>query len=82
MWSWEPPDYISLTFRLDKFADRTPTIINMLTVIRRVLDTGTEDAALTQNGDILLQTRTANTLTKHRHSWWTAHSEATHQFPT
>jgi hypothetical protein len=70
LWEWEPDAYASVTFRLDKFADPAWKVINVLTVVRRVLDTGPEDAALVLNDDILLLTRLQGKLTKHRASWW------------
>ena len=49
----------------------------MLTVVRRVLDTGNEDAALIFNGDILLFTRFSDGLIKHRRDgWWTSYAGA------
>lgn len=69
-WEWEPEKYVSLTFRMDKSADAGWNVVNMLTVVRQVLNTGDEDAALVLNGDILLLTRFDGTLAKHRRSWW------------
>src|SRR4051794_20081641 len=54
---WEPAAYVALTFGMDKFAARGWVVTNILTVVRRVLDSGTEDAALVLNGDVLLLTR-------------------------
>ncbi|MDY7088627.1 MAG: SitI3 family protein, partial [Actinomycetota bacterium] len=64
-WEWEPSPYISAGFRLDKWADDFGwQIRNMLTIVRRVLDTGNEDAAFFFNGDELLLTRLGGVLTK------------------
>ena len=38
---------------MDEFADPTQTVLNMLAAVRRVLDSGSEDAVLTLNGDPL-----------------------------
>jgi len=82
LWEWEPTEYVSLTFRMDKFADAKGNVSNMLTAVRRVLDTGPEDATLVLNGDVLLLTRLNATLTKHHHNtWWTAYPTATETFP-
>jgi hypothetical protein len=40
-------------------------------VVRRVLNTGSEDAVLAQNGNHLVFTRFAGVLVKHRRdAWW------------
>lgn len=81
-WEWKPDSYVAVTFRMDKFADANWTVINMLTAVRRLLDTGPEDAALVLNGDILLLTRLAGTLTKHhRNTWWSAYPTAPETLP-
>lgn len=68
---WEPDQYASLTFRMDKFTDATWEVVNMLIVVRRTLDAGPENATLTLNGNTLLLARMDGTLTKHsRESWW------------
>ncbi|SNY47287.1 SitI3 family protein [Paractinoplanes atraurantiacus] len=70
-WEWEPDAYVLINFRLDKFADAQRTVTNMLTVVRRLLETGSEDATFSFNGDILLFARHNGTLTKHRRAtWW------------
>jgi hypothetical protein len=70
-WEWEPAPYVALTFRMDDSDDIHSQILAMLPIIRRVLSTGSEDAALTLNGDVLLLTRLDNEMLKH-HSpdWW------------
>jgi hypothetical protein len=70
MWEWEPQDYVAVTFRLDKEADTEWAVVNMLTIVRRVLETGPEDATLVLNGDYLLFRRVHGALIKHRESWW------------
>ncbi|BCJ52131.1 hypothetical protein Asp14428_36060 [Actinoplanes sp. NBRC 14428] len=70
-WEWEPKTYVSLTFRMDKFADPDHNVPAMLTAVRRVLESGTEDAALTLNIDTLLLTRFAGDLLKYDQDWWT-----------
>ena len=76
-WEWEPKDYVSITFRMDKFADPAWEVINMVTIVRRVLTTGPEDAVLVVNGDMLLFTRLGGELVKHRRDrWWTTFAAA------
>ena len=76
-WTWEPPTYVTIGFRLDKFADRSRAVLGMLTAVRRVLAGGPEDAALVLNGDILLLTRLDGALTKHhRDTWWSSYPGA------
>src|SRR5687767_6061253 len=57
MWEWEPDTYVAVTFRMDKEADPDWPVVDMLTIVRRLLDTGSEDAALVLNGNWLLLTR-------------------------
>lgn len=76
-WAWEPETYVSVTFRLDKFADdRAWQMRNMLAVVRRVLDSGPEDAVLEFNGDTMILARLGGLLVKHRRSWWDAYDGA------
>jgi len=72
-WEWEPEDYVAIGFDVDKFADMQWVATNMLTVVRRVLATGPEDAALVQNSDVLLLTRFGGVLVKHRRDRWWGH---------
>jgi hypothetical protein len=81
-WEWEPAAYVSLTFRMDKFADPSWEVTNMLTIVRRVLDSGTEDAALVLNGNELLLTRFDGESAKHgRHDWWQTYAGANDLIP-
>jgi len=81
-WEWEPESYVRVNFRLDKFADIRWVVTNMLTVVRRVLDTGPEDATLDFNGDVLLLARRDGTLTKHhRDTWWEHYAGADQLIP-
>jgi hypothetical protein len=73
MWEWEPEESVAASFRMDKFADFHWEVVNMLTVVRRVLDTGSEDTVLVLNGDVLLLSRFDGVLVKHRRSWWTGY---------
>jgi hypothetical protein len=76
-WEWEPPSYVRVEFRLDNSADSDRVVANMLAVVRRLLDTGTEDATFDFNGDILLFARCDGELTKHRRgTWWVRYSAA------
>ncbi|PRY27989.1 SitI3 family protein [Pseudosporangium ferrugineum] len=77
MWEWEPGAYVSLSFRLDKFADLDREVTEMLTIVRRVLDSGPEDSTFTLNGDVLLFARFGGELVKHRReSWWSSYASA------
>jgi hypothetical protein len=81
-WEWEPESYVRIEFRLDKQADARWMVTNMLTVIRRVLDTGTEDATFDFNGDLLLFARRDGELTKHhRGTWWERYSPGNQLIP-
>ncbi|WP_250008066.1 SitI3 family protein [Actinoplanes sp. M2I2] len=81
-WEWEPDSYVRITFRLGKFADARWAVTNMLTVVRRVLDTGREDATFDFNGDILLLARRAGELTKHRRdTWWERYASGNQLIP-
>jgi len=54
----------------------------MLTVVRRVLDTGVEDATFDFNGDVLLLARLKGELTKHRReTWWDHYPSANQLIP-
>ena len=82
IWEWEPETYLDLTFRMDKDADPNWAVINMLTVVRRVLATGPEDIAFTFNIDSLLLTRFDGTLVKHnRGGWWANYPGADQLIP-
>jgi len=67
---------VSVTFSLDKSADRRWAVQNVLTTVERVLSTGAEDAALTLNADFLLLTRFGGVLVKHRREWWDSYPGA------
>jgi len=76
-WEWEPESYVSLTFRMDKFADPDWEVTNMLTIARRVLDSGSEDSTLVLNGNELLLSRFGGEVTKHgREGWWETYAGA------
>ena len=76
LWEWEPKTYVSVTFSLDKSADRRWAVQNVLTTVERVLSTGAEDAALTLNADFLLLTRFGGVLVRHRREWWDSYPGA------
>ncbi|MFY1703630.1 SitI3 family protein [Micromonospora sp. WMMA1923] len=69
-WEWEPDTYVNITFdmRADDLVDKG--IPNMVATVARVLAGRDEDAALVQDGNYLLLTRTAGTIRRHRSSWW------------
>jgi hypothetical protein len=76
-WEWEPETYVAVTFRMEKNTDSDRAVRNMLTVVRCVLDSGDEDAALIFNGDVLLFTRFSEDLVMHRRDgWWTRYAGA------
>jgi hypothetical protein len=62
---------------MDKEADVEWAVVNMLTVVWRALETGSEDAALVLNGDLLVLTRLDGVLVKHhRDGWWASYPAA------
>ncbi|MEU7757711.1 SitI3 family protein [Micromonospora aurantiaca (nom. illeg.)] len=69
-WEWEPETYVDIDFsmRADDVVDKG--IPNMMKAVARVLAARQEDAALVQNGNWLLLTRTAGELRRHRPTWW------------
>ncbi|MEU4422995.1 SitI3 family protein [Actinoplanes sp. NPDC024001] len=79
---WEPETYVSVAFHWDKSADLEWLVPNMLTIVRRVLRSGDEDAAFVFNGDVLLLTRFDGVLTKHRReTWWNHYPRANETLP-
>jgi hypothetical protein len=82
-WEWEPEPYTSVSFRMSKEVDDVGwQVRNMLTVVRRVLTSGLEDAAFAFNGDILLLTRLDGVLVKHRReTWWANYPGANDALP-
>ncbi|MBL7256854.1 SitI3 family protein [Paractinoplanes lichenicola] len=79
-WEWEPSPYVSVGFRFAKqVEDIDWQVRNMLTVVRRVLDSGAEDAAFSFNGDNLLLTRFDGVITKHRREKWWEHYDGADQ---
>ncbi|WP_433791535.1 SitI3 family protein [Actinoplanes sp. CA-252034] len=76
VWELEPGANVTVTFYLDKSAELDWSIANMLTIIRRLLDSGDEDAVLVLDGDFLIFTRLEGTLTKHRRATWWDHFPA------
>jgi len=82
LWEWEPAEYVGVAFSIDKFADPAWKVINMLTVVRRVLDSGPEDAAFVLNGDVLIFTRFDGEVVKHnREKWWSYYPAADQLIP-
>lgn len=70
-WEWQPASYVDITCRMAK----DPELLDvgthtMLDIVARVLATGSEDAALTLDGNYLLLSRVKGVTTKHRRSWW------------
>jgi hypothetical protein len=82
LWEWEPETYASVAFRVSKEADHEWAVVNMLTIVWRALATGSEDAALVLNGDLLVLTRLGGILAKHnRNGWWASYPAANAVFP-
>ncbi|WP_434740849.1 SitI3 family protein [Micromonospora sp. SH-82] len=70
-WEWELDTYVNVDFdmRTDGLVDKG--IPNMVATVGRVLAGRREDAALVQDGNYLLLTRTAGVVRKHRQrQWW------------
>jgi hypothetical protein len=81
-WEWEPKSYVKVSFRLDNSADARWAVTNLLTVVRRMLDTGQEDATFDFNGDMLLFSRRGGVVTKHRRdTWWERYSSGSQLIP-
>lgn len=60
--------------KFDDYEDSRRAIVAMLSAVRGVLQTGTEDAALTLNGDTLLLHRLGGVVhTFNRTRWWAHH---------
>lgn len=68
-WEWEPPEYVNVSFDMDK-DDPSKGLPEVLATVARVLVERTEDAALMLNGNWVLLTRVNGTLRKHRPQWW------------
>jgi hypothetical protein len=82
LFEWEPENYVAVGFRLNKDADREWAVLNMLTIVWRVLATGDEDGALVLNGDLLVLSRLDGVLVKHhRDGWWNSYPAANAVFP-
>lgn len=82
MLEWEPEAFVSVTFGLDKTADRQWAVTNVLTVVRRVLNTGPEETVFRYNADLLLFTRFNGQLIKHhREPWWAQYAAANQLIP-
>ncbi|MFF3868821.1 SitI3 family protein [Micromonospora sp. NPDC001898] len=77
-WEWEPETYVNITFspHTDDLADKA--IPNMITTVAKVLAGRDEDAALIQDGNHLLLTRTNGVIHLHHHTDWWNHYHLTH----
>ncbi|GIF14910.1 SitI3 family protein [Actinoplanes teichomyceticus] len=77
MWEWEPAEFVSMMFRVEKTVAGNRAVIPMLIAVRRLLDSGPEDVALDLNGSWLLLTRIAGTLTRYKQAaWWARYPSA------
>lgn len=75
VFEWEPADYSLVTFDLGKTDEIGRALAAVLTVVRRVLDSGDEDAVLVENDDVLLLKRFGGVLVKHgRADFWEHHA--------
>lgn len=59
-WLWEPPTYTSLQFRWAPGADPKRATRAMVAIVKRVLDSGEEDAAFVSDTEALLLRRDEN----------------------
>jgi hypothetical protein len=74
---WEPDPLVTVIFDLAGTADPRQAAANMVDIVRRLMETGTEDATLVINGDLLLLARFDGKLVKHnRERWWRHYPEA------
>ncbi|MBN1174043.1 MAG: hypothetical protein JXA67_17855 [Micromonosporaceae bacterium] len=74
LWGWDLDASVDLTFRMGKDPDRRELgVRSMLEAVGRVLESGSEDAALTLNGDLLLLTRMDGAVSKHNQATWWNH---------
>ena len=81
-WEWEPERFVSVDFRMAKDADQEWAVVNMVSCVWRVLESGPEDAAVALNGDLLLLTRLDGVLVKHnRAGWWASYPATNAVFP-
>jgi hypothetical protein len=81
-WEWEPDSYVNVTFSMGKDDQVDKGTPNMLTIVARVLDCRSEDAALILNGNVLLLTRVNGVLHKHnRATWWNHYDFANQILP-
>lgn len=73
-WEWEAETYVDIDFSMkaDDLVDKG--IPNMMKAVAQVLTARQEDAALVQNGNWLLLTRTTGELRRHRPTWWSHYS--------
>lgn len=70
-WEWEPDPFAAISFDVDDETNRDQLAVNLVTVVRRVLRSGSEDAAFVINGDYLLLGRFGGHVKKHSHErWW------------
>ncbi|BCJ61667.1 SitI3 family protein [Micromonospora endophytica] len=69
-WEWEPAAYVPVTFsmRADDIVEKG--ITNMVAAVRRVLAGCAEDAALVQDGNYLLLTRSDGVVRTYCPAWW------------
>lgn len=81
IWTWKPPAYVAVTFSPSRDADPDRVVPEMVTVVRRVLDTGPEDASFVMNGNWLLLRRTDGRLSRNRKSWWAHYPGAAEVIP-
>jgi hypothetical protein len=77
LFEWEPDPLVTVVFNLDGPIHPEQAAANMINIVRGLLGSGSEDATLVVNGDLLLLARFGGETAKHnRERWWSAYPEA------
>jgi hypothetical protein len=69
-WELKPKRYLSVGFRADKDRDPRELATNLITLVDRAFETGSEDMALIQLGEVLLLERAGGTVRQHPAGFW------------
>ena len=72
-WEWELDSYVNVGFWMSKDWNEN-AVPNMVDIVDRLLTSGSEDAAFTLDGNLLLLIRTNGVTTKHNRRWWDNYS--------
>jgi hypothetical protein len=70
VWVWEPSPCVRLGFRFDKEFDPSVSRAAMLHMVAQIVASGSEDLALTLNGDVLLLRRVQGRLERCQAGFW------------